>query len=296
MLIFNNIYINRIFSIDSVVAAYYHENANIHMPTPIHENFKFWQIVYIIKGNAKLIVDGTVFNVSDGQVIFRVPNKTSFISYPDENISIAVIDFTSSSPHMDYFTNKIFNIYGEECSNLLDSIFTFARLSTPIKDSESKAGFNPKIDADPIVVQFVATNLERFLIMTFSRLQQLPYIFNNDIKTNNYNEFKRIVTSVKQYLSDNTDKNFSVKEISDFFCINPNTLMKIFKNDTGESIINYFISLKIKKAKKLIQTSSMNFTQISESLGFSSCNYFSRVFKNQTGITPSEYSKIQRKK
>ena len=248
MLIFNNIYINRIFSIDSVVAAYYHENANIHLPTPLRENFNFWQIVYIIKGSAQLIVDGKVFNASSGQAIFRVPNTPSFIWYPDEKISIAVIDFTTSSPHMNYFANKIVNIYGEECSNLLDSIHTFSRLSTPIKDSESKSGFNPKTDADPIVVQFVATNLERFLIMTFSRLKHLPYIFNNDIKTNNYNEYNRIVSSVKQYLADNTDKNFSVKEISDFFRINPNTLMKIFKNDTGESIINYFISLKIEKA------------------------------------------------
>ena len=54
-------------------------------------------------------------------------------------------------------------------------------------------------------------------------------------------------------------------------------------------IIDYFILLKIDRAKKLITETELSFTEISDSLGFSSSAYFSRTFKKKTGLTPSEY-------
>ena len=49
--------------------------------------------------------------------------------------------------------------------------------------------------------------------------------------------------------------------------------------------------LKIAAAKEKIRCSTCNFTELAEELGFSSVNYFSKVFKAQTGMTPTEYSK-----
>lgn len=48
--------------------------------------------------------------------------------------------------------------------------------------------------------------------------------------------------------------------------------------------------MKIEFAKQLIREDQMNFTQISDFLGYSSIHYFSRQFKKITGMTPSEYS------
>ena len=47
----------------------------------------------------------------------------------------------------------------------------------------------------------------------------------------------------------------------------------------------------IQAAKKMICDSSMSFTQIAERLGFGSVHYFSNLFKEKTGMTPSEYAK-----
>ena len=47
--------------------------------------------------------------------------------------------------------------------------------------------------------------------------------------------------------------------------------------------------MKIDFAKQLIRENDMNFTQISDFLGYSSIHYFSRQFKRSTGMTPSEY-------
>jgi len=67
-------------------------------------------------------------------------------------------------------------------------------------------------------------------------------------------------------------------------------LQKIFKNQCGLGIIDYFSKLKINTAKELIRSRHMNFTQISDYLGYTSIHYFSRQFKKETGMTPSEYA------
>ena len=48
--------------------------------------------------------------------------------------------------------------------------------------------------------------------------------------------------------------------------------------------------MKIEYAKQLIRENQMNFTQISDFLGYSSIHYFSRQFKKISGMTPSEYA------
>ena len=59
-----------------------------------------------------------------------------------------------------------------------------------------------------------------------------------------------------------------------------------------QEVRNYFLALKITEAKRLIRESSLNFTQISESLGFSTIHYFSRLFKEKTGMTPTDYAEM----
>ena len=68
------------------------------------------------------------------------------------------------------------------------------------------------------------------------------------------------------------------------------TIEQIFKDNCGLGIIEYFSLMKINAAKEMIRTNRLNFTQISEQLGYSSIHYFSRQFKKVTGMTPSEYA------
>jgi len=55
-------------------------------------------------------------------------------------------------------------------------------------------------------------------------------------------------------------------------------------------VIDFFSHMKINFARRLIRENDMNFTQISEFLGYSSIHYFSRQFKKLCGMTPTEYA------
>jgi len=69
-------------------------------------------------------------------------------------------------------------------------------------------------------------------------------------------------------------------------------LSKLFSSNLGVTIEKYFIHLKIEKAKELIETGQLNFTEISYDLGYSSVNYLSSQFKQITGMKMGEYKKL----
>ena len=62
-----------------------------------------------------------------------------------------------------------------------------------------------------------------------------------------------------------------------------------FRNNISAAPLDFFSRLKIAYARQLIRENQMNFTQISEFLGYSSIHYFSRQFKKISGMTPTEY-------
>jgi AraC-like DNA-binding protein len=63
----------------------------------------------------------------------------------------------------------------------------------------------------------------------------------------------------------------------------------MFNENVGTSPIEYWISLKMTEAKRLIRNGELNITQIAEHLGYNSIHHFSRMFKRFTGVSPSAY-------
>ena len=63
-----------------------------------------------------------------------------------------------------------------------------------------------------------------------------------------------------------------------------------FKKETGKSIVQYFIGMKIEKAKKLLSFGDKTVNEVSDILGFSSVQYFCRQFKLHTDMTPTTYA------
>ena len=72
-------------------------------------------------------------------------------------------------------------------------------------------------------------------------------------------------------------------------------LKRIFKEQTGTTIITYLTNFRIGEAKRMIQEGNLNFTQIAEAVGYDNIYYFSTLFKKNTGMTLTEYSKSVRR-
>ena len=80
------------------------------------------------------------------------------------------------------------------------------------------------------------------------------------------------------------------EDISKDNMIGRSQLQKLFREEYQCGVIEFFSRMKIDFAKQLIRENDMNFTQISDFLGYSSIHYFSRQFKKLSGMTPTEYA------
>ena len=97
--------------------------------------------------------------------------------------------------------------------------------------------------------------------------------------------FQKLTEKIKSSLY----SNLTIKDLCDELNCGRTYLSILFKKNTGDTIMNYYNTLKIKEAKKLIQKGNYSISRISEMLNFSTQYYFSRVFKRIEGITPSEF-------
>ncbi|MCB0669974.1 MAG: AraC family transcriptional regulator [Saprospiraceae bacterium] len=73
------------------------------------------------------------------------------------------------------------------------------------------------------------------------------------------------------------------------------TLSRTFSRTTGTTIERYFILLKVEKAKELIEYDEMNFSEIAYELGYHNLNHLSGQFKQVTGMSMSEYKRMNEK-
>ena len=96
--------------------------------------------------------------------------------------------------------------------------------------------------------------------------------------------------NIIHYLGEHVRQSLTIEDISKDNMIGRSQLQKLFREEYQCGVIEFFSRMKIDFAKQLIRENDMNFTQISDFLGYSSIHYFSRQFKKLSGMTPTEYA------
>lgn len=101
-----------------------------------------------------------------------------------------------------------------------------------------------------------------------------------------------IIAMSKKYIQNHFDKDISLDDVSREVNISPYYFSKIFKEGTGANFIEYLTGIRIEKAKELLSTTEYSMKEICTMCGYSDPNYFSRSFKKNVGVTPTEYKSV----
>lgn len=96
-------------------------------------------------------------------------------------------------------------------------------------------------------------------------------------------------TKVLPYIEENLAASFSVSDLADLVSLNPQYLMRVFKKNTGMSILEYVTSRRMEKSKELLLTTGLSIENIAEEVGYFNYTYFMKVFKRTQGVSPGEY-------
>lgn len=97
--------------------------------------------------------------------------------------------------------------------------------------------------------------------------------------------------SIDKYIEDHICQKITVDDICNSFHIPRHLLYATFDNESGDSIQEYIIKKRIRKAQHLLSSTDMSVSQISIEVGYPEYNYFFRIFKERVGITPIQYRK-----
>lgn len=100
---------------------------------------------------------------------------------------------------------------------------------------------------------------------------------------------QRIIQKALLYIDENYTTEIDIKKLSDKLNISQQYLSHVFRKEMGISPRKYINSYRIKKAKDLLADSDLNISEVAFQLGFTNQYYFSRIFKQIEGISPSVY-------
>lgn len=95
------------------------------------------------------------------------------------------------------------------------------------------------------------------------------------------------------HIIDYIDKNFAdpltTRDMAAWAHMSEYYFCHLFKQSMGVSFISYLNAVRVRKASDLLANSRLSITEVAEKTGFSDVNYFSRVFKQNIGISPRYY-------
>jgi len=107
-------------------------------------------------------------------------------------------------------------------------------------------------------------------------------------------EARRVVRKAMAYLHEHYMDSISLEDTARHVNMSKEYLARCFRQEMGVTLVTYLNRYRVDQAKTLLENGDMNLTEIALETGFSSSAYFSRVFHQETGMSPSEYTRTKK--
>lgn len=255
-----------------------------------YHDHDFAEITYILSGKGKYYVEGKVYDVTAGDLIICNPGvKHNNILINEKEPTVEVfVGFTNfqfrGMPVNSIVLKKeeyIFHTSGElkqEISNICWEMVS--------EQESTHAGKYFMLKAHLMRMLLL---IVREVFEGTSSEKQKSYNFESYNK--NY-VVKKIIT----YLNENYHSKISLDQIAKNMYLSPVYISKIFKEETGESPINYLIKIRLEKARKILMNGENgSIKHIATSVGYDDVYHFSKLFKKYYGMSPLYYRKTMSK-
>lgn len=276
--------LKNLINIPKIVTIHYYEfDKNFTFDGESHD---FWEMVYVDKGKVLVKSEKDEILLNQEEIIFHKPNEFHAIRAYESEPNFFVISFVCNSPAMVYF-KKYHTKLDKKLKPFISAIIQEAESTFIIpKNDPTLSQLIKKNDAIIGGEQFLKTYLEQLLILLIRNINQVS---KTEVFPNKESMESHLITSIKEYVTENYEIPFKISDVCRKLGYSKSYLCKIFREQTGKTMADYAIQVKIKHAKRLIRENTLNFSQISDKLSFDNPQYFSRVFKRITKMSPSEF-------
>jgi AraC-like DNA-binding protein len=278
MPIYRKIKFDDIITIKSIVSTL---RVNIKPAPPIPDIHDFWEIALVERGTYHVLLDGVLRVVGCGECILYPPLVLHNAAMP-QDLTLRIMSFECDSPELYKIASRPMKLTPTARDRFIEA--NELGLKNFYYPADGLKGMLTAANANLYDILKMKKNLE-FVLLDIVKLTEK----GNSDGTTNYK--KELYAALDDYLRMNISDTLSLEDIAAALSVSISQLKLISNEAFGMPPISYFIHLKIEAAKKLIRESALNFSEISERLGFGTVHYFSNLFKKRTGMTPSEYRK-----
>lgn len=262
-------------------ADFYMEKEISKEPIPNMHHHRDYELYYLVKGERDYFIEDRFFKVAAGDLVL-IPRKV--LHRTDGEGGLRYLVHFSGQFLQKYFTPStldqimeklpfVFRPEAKEQSRVLAILEEL--LQEYSKSQREQVPYNEALIAG-YLYQLLFT-------MRYTENAYVPYDYADER-----------ITRIVQYINENYSQINDIGQIAQQFFVSKYHLCRFFKKNLGIPLITYLNTIKIREACRMIKSSNDSLTQIAMQCGFNSSSYFCKVFKNERGISPTEYRKKHR--
>lgn len=248
----------------------------------------FMRIYYVTGGKARLKLPDGIVELKPHHMYF-IPSFTTHSYICDSYFSLYYIHlYEDNHGGRDLLDDWIFPTEIEACDYDLELIKKLCEINPFMKLPES----NPtSYDNKPTLMKSLMVNKSRAV---YDKVESRGIVY---ILLSRFLKHAKEATSamderiihVLDYIRNHIYENISVRQLSDSVFLSEDHFIKLFKQETATTPLQYINTRKIEKAQIMLVTENMSVKSIAYRLSFEDYSYFCRIFKKITGVTPMEY-------
>lgn len=280
---------------------YVRANENIRMMTedimghhPEHSHDDFIEIAYIDAGSGVQTINGAGQPISEGDLFLFNPSIVhSFTSDPERPLRVINC----------IFQPEMLGLSPDSCQDFLDVAYRclyyslqeaddprqFLRLSG-LSDSEISRLLHEMAQEyrqrGNGFMQILKADLTKLLILIFRRCQS-----DARQKPDSKIYQKLIVQEAETYLSKHFREEITCPKLAQRAYLSVNYFRTVFREVTGETVIRKLQQIRIREACRLLTETDWSVAEIGASVGYRDTKFFTRLFRQQTGMTPGVWRK-----
>jgi len=252
-------------------------------PYDFHREFHpFWEIVYVTEGTLRIACQEKVYTMNPGDLIIHRPMELHRLwSLENRSFQVLVVGFCARGSLLSQLKDTAFMLTQKQQDSMNALI---QKLQQYFPNAQPQflryAAQNPEEYASQL--QMFVNTLENFLI---SLLYKRDY---PESKPQSFSESDRLYSRIVEELNGSPDGWITARQIAERLHCSESQIKQTFSKYSNMGIHKYLINLKIAAAMQMLQQ-GCTISETSRRLGFSNQNYFSTVFKRETGKSPSSY-------
>ena len=232
-----------------------------------------WQLLYVASGKAHFYIGGQDVIVTSGNMVLYQPKQEMHYEY-----------FGKDKPEV-YWVH----FTGSDVRNILK------KYEVPLDNNVFYSGNSPTygyLFKEMILeLQTCRVGFEELLSMYLQQIFVLIQRSRMDKRPVVSSHIQEEMGMARRYFQEHYNEDINIEEYALSRNMSVSYFLKKFKEVTTKSPMQYILGIRINNAVSLLESTDYNVTEISTIIGYDNPLYFSRIFKKQKGVSPSDYRK-----